>query len=1017
MGTDVQKYKNKITSKLNSFVPSSSNSSRTVLEDEIDFLFLSDDLEKIQGHDELSDYYNLEKNRIINEIYFNKRINTINENHDKKVKLMENNARKQAEELKRNLQDENEKKINLLNKQHNKTVERLEKNTLQLEKNFKMEQKRQEEENEKKINLLNKQHNETVKRLEKNSLEQAENFRIEQNRQREENEKKINLLNRQHNETIQRLEQNSLKQAENFKMEQKRQREENDKKINLLNKQHNETIQRLEQNSLEQAENFKKEQKRQKEENEKNIALLKEQHEQTIIHLEKNSLEQAENFKIEQKRLKEENEKNIALLKEQHNKTIEMLKQKMLEQEERQKKREQEYLEENQRKEKEANARIASLIEQHNNNITSLEKKAREQVEMFNEQQQLREIEFKKTIEDMEKKYKEERDEEKKKQILLEQQKLQELNEKKIKIRDEFENHVKDILKNRIEEIIISFNLNADKFCLEDISKFDINKIKILLQNLLKFENSGTYIKKQLFSILEGIKPKNVEHLNIVLVGPSGVGKSTLINAILELETKTETGFGGPKTQKIEFFSSNKIPFLRLADSKGIEKNIDSGTDATYKSIKEFINKQIETGDPDNYIHCIWYCWTGSRLEKSEQEILLKLSEQYTLDTLPVISVYTNAINKTHIIKAKEYIHDELKLKNEFIEVLSVEVDIDLGDKIIIKPSFGLDKLKETSIKLAKSAINSACYEGLIKDVEKNINTKISNINEILNVKINSLVKEIISLMNEESKLEDFYKKYIIIILNIFYKYLYIDPEINVEDTEKPEIKFEETKLKISEEIIILIKDFINDYFNECMKSLDSNINQILKEQSEKISKEIYSYQLEYNVNHENLLDIKTNLEMQSIIKVEIYDKIYKKAKLTAFKNCFSFLIKPFIENVGTFFNTLFKKGMDRKDFKEKIDEIIKIPFNIIEEKIKEYEERKKKEEEERRKKEEERRKKEEERRKKEEEESRKKEEEEERKKKEEEQKPKEKDNEKNNVEEAPTPINIDTFCDDLLDD
>ena len=105
----------------------------------------------------------------------------------------------------------------------------------------------------------------------------------------------------------------------------------------------------------------------------------------------------------------------------------------------------------------------------------------------------------------------------------MEQQKLQELNEKKIKIRDEFENHVKDILKNRIEEIIISFNLNADKFCLEDISKFDINKIKILLQNLLKFENSGTYIKKQLFSILEGIKPKNVEHLNIVLVGPSGV--------------------------------------------------------------------------------------------------------------------------------------------------------------------------------------------------------------------------------------------------------------------------------------------------------------------------------------------------------------------------------------------------------------------------------------------------------------------------------------------------------------
>ena len=680
------------------------------------------------------------------------------------------------------------------------------------------------------------------------------------------------------------------------------------------------------------------------------------------------------------------------------------------------KKREKDYKEETERKEKEANAKIASLIEQHENNIKSLEKNALEQAKIFNEQQQIRESEFKKSMEDMEKKYKEERDEEKRKQILLEQQRLEELNQKKIKTRDEFENKVKDILKNKIDEIIINFNLNADKFCLEDISKYDTKKINTLLENLLKFEKIGTYIKKQLFSIIEGIKPKNVEHLNIVLVGPSGVGKSTLINSILELEKKTETRFGKPQTQTIEFFTSSKIPFLRLADSKGIEKNIDSGTDDTYKAIKDFINKQIETRDPDKYIHCIWYCWTGSRLEKSEQDILLKLSKQYALDTLPVISVYTNAINKTHTIKAKEYIHDELKLPNEFIEVLSVEVDIDLGDKVIIKPSFGLDKLKETSIKLAKSAINSACYEGLITDIGNNINEKISNLNEILNVKINSLVKEIISLMNEESKLEDFYKKYISIILNVFYKYLYIDPEIKVEDIEKPETTFGETKLKIAEEIIILIKDFINDYFNECMKSLDSNINKILKEQSEKISKEIYSYQLEFNLNHENLLDVKTNLEMESIIKVEINNKIYKKAKLIAFKNCFSFLVRPFIENLGKYFKTLYGKSMNKQDCKEKINEIITIPFNIIEDKIKEYEERKKKEEEERKKKEEEERKKKEE-----EEEERKKKEEEEKKKKEENEKNKQIENESNNIQEAPTPtstpINFDKVCDDLLDD
>ena len=76
------------------------------------------------------------------------------------------------------------------------------------------------------------------------------------------------------------------------------------------------------------------------------------------------------------------------------------------------------------------------------------------------------------------------------------------------------------------------------------------------------------------------------------MVGPSGVGKSTLINAMLELNT--QTGFGSPQTQGIEFYSSDKIPFLRLVDSRGIEKNTISDVNATFESIRKFIQSQIE---------------------------------------------------------------------------------------------------------------------------------------------------------------------------------------------------------------------------------------------------------------------------------------------------------------------------------------------------------------------------------------------------------------------------------------
>ena len=754
--------------------------------------------------------------------------------------------------------------------------------------------------------------------------------------------------------------------------------------MEAMKDQYNRNVETLKNNAFEQEKRFNQQQ-------ENLTKKFKQENAQTKEFFEKKLYEQEQEQKAREQQYKEENEKKLALINEQHNKTVEILKQKLLEQEKRQKEREEKIRKENEIKEKEANERIALMIEQHNNNIKSLEDKAREQEIKFEENQKKKEEEFKKSMEDLEKRYKEERDEEKKQQILMEQKKLEEFNQKKNKIIKDFDDKFSKKMANEIEHIITNFNSNEDTFCIEDISKFDKNKISTLIESLLKFEKINNCIMKQLDLIMGGIQLKNVEHLNIILVGPSGVGKSTLINTLLELKTKTKCGFGNPQTEGIDSFSSDKIPFLRLIDSKGIEKNIISGVEATYNSIKDEINKRIETGDPDQYIHCIWYCWAGSRLENTEINIARKLSEHYTLDTLPVISVYTNSINKNYAIEAKKYITESLKLPIEFVDILSVEAEIDLGEKTIIKPAYGLDKLTELSIKLAKSAVNSACYEGLTKDIENNINNQISELNEILKGRINEFIKNITSQMTEDSKLEDFYKVYISIILNLFYKYLYFDPEITIENPENPEINFGEINLKISGDNKLLIKNFIIEYFKECMKSLDNNVRQILDEQSEKISKKIYDFQLEYNVGHENLLDIKTKSEFHDIIESEINNKLYKKAKLAAFKNAFFYLVTPFIESLGNYFNQCYKKGMEKKKFKEKINEIIKMPFNKIEEKIKEHEERKKKEEEEKKKKEEE-----------------------ERKKKEEEKKT---ENEKNNVEEAPTPKNIGMVVNDLMND
>ena len=59
----------------------------------------------------------------------------------------------------------------------------------------------------------------------------------------------------------------------------------------------------------------------------------------------------------------------------------------------------------------------------------------------------------------------------------------------------------------------------------------------------------------------------------ILLLGKTGVGKSTLINGIFDFSENegAKTGDGKPITQQFDEFTSDKRKGLRFIDSKGIE--------------------------------------------------------------------------------------------------------------------------------------------------------------------------------------------------------------------------------------------------------------------------------------------------------------------------------------------------------------------------------------------------------------------------------------------------------------
>ena len=192
-----------------------------------------------------------------------------------------------------------------------------------------------------------------------------------------------------------------------------------------------------------------------------------------------------------------------------------------------------------------------------------------------------------------------------------------------------------------------------------------------------------------------------MEHLNILLVGPTGVGKSFLINTILQLDEnkKAKTKASKPTTKMFQKYESQKTPNIRLIDSRGLEKG-NYNTEIFVKEITDYIEQQELKGNPDEFIHCIWYCVTGTRFEDVEEEILFKLSAIYDDSTLPIMVVYTQAMVPEYYNAIEKEIH---KIKKDIEYIPVVAKDIKISDEQYVK-SKNLDTLLLKSVEKSKNA-------------------------------------------------------------------------------------------------------------------------------------------------------------------------------------------------------------------------------------------------------------------------------------------------------------------------
>ncbi len=132
----------------------------------------------------------------------------------------------------------------------------------------------------------------------------------------------------------------------------------------------------------------------------------------------------------------------------------------------------------------------------------------------------------------------------------------------------------------------------------------------------------------------EAIK-KEKPIMNILLMGATGVGKSSLINGLFGEEV-AKAGIGKPVTQHLEKYVDEEKGLI-LWDTKGIEAKDYQNT---MKSIKREMEDSFKTLDEKRAIDVAYLCVkeTSSRVEEREKE-LLNLTKEWNI---PTIVVFTN---------------------------------------------------------------------------------------------------------------------------------------------------------------------------------------------------------------------------------------------------------------------------------------------------------------------------------------------------------------------------------------
>ncbi|MBO4565388.1 MAG: 50S ribosome-binding GTPase [Bacteroidaceae bacterium] len=187
---------------------------------------------------------------------------------------------------------------------------------------------------------------------------------------------------------------------------------------------------------------------------------------------------------------------------------------------------------------------------------------------------------------------------------------------------------------------------------------------------------------------------EKIGQVNIIIAGKTGVGKSTLVNAVFK-GNLAETGVGKPVTQTMKEYSKEGEP-VHIFDTKGFEL----GNALTIRQeLKSEIEKRKKSDDTKKQIHLAWFCISndGKRVEKAEIEFINDLAKD-----IPVVVVLTKTLDTS--LEFYNIVKDECQNATNVIRVLALPYETPIGTI----PAFGLEELIEHTYEIVPDIAKAA---------------------------------------------------------------------------------------------------------------------------------------------------------------------------------------------------------------------------------------------------------------------------------------------------------------------